>query len=604
MPKRAIVKPATAPAGRQIELEDDGTKFTLFIPDRWKSPASGEMTVIAHFHGAVWFAIDEHLRHGLNEPLICFALGEGSSVYGRPFKDRQRFGRVIALTEAELRRQGAPANARIVRVDVSSFSAGYGAVREIVQVPEYVKLIRRIVLADSMYAGWDPATTQPGATSRPARENIDPWVPFVSAAARGEKVFVFTHSEVPTPYANSAACAKAMIEIVGATIVPVERGSIPATLDPDFPLLYRADLNGFHVWGYGGVDAQAHMTHPRHIAEIWQILDDADSRAARPDEVRRGMSMRDPPEVRYRRYYDRLARQIEPDLRGDPERMDVYLRFFEREIVRDKRLFATDIQAAASGQSVTLTGVDEFSEQTASLSALLDTLGFKVSNHVKPMPTAALGPDPFAVVSADRTFIYSAPAKPREVLNESLRGEALYLLDFSPANEAYLCHASDGYVGWVAAADVHRVDRTRFTQVLTPSRSEDPRIESVIAAARARLGQPYVWGGRSEEGVDCSGLVQRAFASIGMHLPRDAEQQAIVGKLVATRWHRDGLRRGDVLFFLGRRGFVAHTAIYLGDDQFIEASDDSVKISSFSPSRPNFAKKHIEGFCFAKRFIE
>jgi cell wall-associated NlpC family hydrolase len=103
--------------------------------------------------------------------------------------------------------------------------------------------------------------------------------------------------------------------------------------------------------------------------------------------------------------------------------------------------------------------------------------------------------------------------------------------------------------------------------------------------------------------VDCSGLVQTAFASQGIHLPRDAEQQAIVGKLVATRWHRDGLRRGDVLFFMGRRGAVSHTAIYLGDDQYIEASG-SVKVSSFRAEDDGYSRSRDDNFCFAKRIIE
>ena len=97
--------------------------------------------------------------------------------------------------------------------------------------------------------------------------------------------------------------------------------------------------------------------------------------------------------------------------------------------------------------------------------------------------------------------------------------------------------------------------------------------------------------------------MQTAFASQGIHLPRDAEQQAIVGKLVATRWHRDALRRGDVLFFMGRRGTVSHTAIYLGNDEFIEASG-KVQVTSFNPSHPNYAKGRAEGFCFAKRIID
>jgi hypothetical protein len=49
---------------------------------------------------------------------------------------------------------------------------------------------------------------------------------------------------------------------------------LPATLDPDFPLIHRADLNGFHVWSYGGTDGQAHITHARHLADVWMAIDE------------------------------------------------------------------------------------------------------------------------------------------------------------------------------------------------------------------------------------------------------------------------------------------------------------------------------------------
>lgn len=45
-----------------------------------------------------------------------------------------------------------------------------------------------------------------------------------------------------------------------------------ATNDPEFPLRYRADAGHFHVWGYGGADAAAHTTHPRHLADVWLAL--------------------------------------------------------------------------------------------------------------------------------------------------------------------------------------------------------------------------------------------------------------------------------------------------------------------------------------------
>ncbi|MCS7033360.1 MAG: hypothetical protein NZ561_05110, partial [Phycisphaerae bacterium] len=264
MPRRAIAPPATLPAGSYRLLADGTVRYTLFLPYGYRVPQDGSVRLTVHFHTAPWFVIEEHLRRGLSEPLAIFALGEGSNTYRLPFEDPDRFDRILRQIERSLGPCSLGQPPRVNQVDITSFSAGYGAVRELVKQPRYVQLIRRIILADSLYAGWDPASTQPGATSRPAAENIDPWRGFVELAARGEKTFVLTHSMVPTRYASTHACAQALIEMIDAPVVEVRRGEIPATLDPDYPLLYRADLGRFHVWGYDGTDAGAHMTHARH----------------------------------------------------------------------------------------------------------------------------------------------------------------------------------------------------------------------------------------------------------------------------------------------------------------------------------------------------
>lgn len=89
----------------------------------------------------------------------------------------------------------------------------------------------------------------------------------------------------------------------------------------------------------------------------------------------------------------------------------------------------------------------------------------------------------------------------------------------------------------------------------------------VVASARKYLGVPYVWGGTDpQKGLDCSGLVQRAFADLGIDLPRVSYQQAAAGTQV------DGglanAQPGDVLAFGSP---VHHVAIYLGNNQMIEA---------------------------------
>lgn len=272
MNKRAIARSTNELRGVEVTLDDRGTNFTLFLPHGWTNAVSTNATLYVHFHGAPWFVIQEHERRGTKEPIAVFALGEGSSTYRAPFEDTNRFTRVLLAVEGELQKRGAT-NARIVAVDVSSFSAGYGAVRELVKQPASFASIRRIVLLDSMYGGLEPQ--QKGNTNRvPLAEHIEVWIPFAKAAMRGEKMFVLTHSQVPTSsYASSAESAGALRKRLGLKSENVSANSIPAAMDTDFPLQSRTDANGMHIWAYGGTDAQAHMTHARHLADVWQALD-------------------------------------------------------------------------------------------------------------------------------------------------------------------------------------------------------------------------------------------------------------------------------------------------------------------------------------------
>jgi hypothetical protein len=271
MPRRPIEPSTNTVEAERIELEDKGVKFTLFIPPGWTPTVNPTLTV--HFHTAVWFTIQEHLRRGGKGPLICFQLGEGSTIYRRAFEDTNRLGRVLRLVEGEMKQRGAPSQTSITALDVSSFSAGYGAVRELLKSPENLKLIQGIVLLDSMYAAYE-ARQDEAELRKPAREQIDVWVPFARSAIRGRKTFVFTYSAVPTDkYASSSECALALVAALGTAGGPVEPGSNAAAAAPDFPLRYRSDEGNFHVWGYGGEDASAHLTHVRHMADVWRALE-------------------------------------------------------------------------------------------------------------------------------------------------------------------------------------------------------------------------------------------------------------------------------------------------------------------------------------------
>jgi hypothetical protein len=266
------ITPATELQGKVVDMADKGLKYTLFIPKGWTAPADGDVVLTAHFHGAHWFTIQEHTARGLKGPLLNFDLGLGSEAYKQPFEDEKRFAGMLRAVEKELRKRGGR-EVRVSAVDISSFSAGYAAVRELLQVPEYFELIRRIVLLDSLYGAY-----KTGARGRivheAASEHIQPWVPFAEAAVKGQKTFLITYSDVPTPsYANSADTATTLVRTVGVSIQPVAANSNPASSEPDYPLTRRADLGHFHAWGYAGKDQKAHLTHARHLGEFWQALD-------------------------------------------------------------------------------------------------------------------------------------------------------------------------------------------------------------------------------------------------------------------------------------------------------------------------------------------
>ena len=117
--------------------------------------------------------------------------------------------------------------------------------------------------------------------------------------------------------------------------------------------------------------------------------------------------------------------------------------------------------------------------------------------------------------------------------------------------------------------------------VVGPAPSEAPppaRYGGVVGIAMQYLGTPYVWGGASPSGFDCSGFIMYVYAQLGISLPHNAAAQYGYGTPVS----RDQLQAGDLVFFNG----LGHNGIYIGGGQFIHSphTGDVVKISSLSDS--------------------
>jgi len=144
---------------------------------------------------------------------------------------------------------------------------------------------------------------------------------------------------------------------------------------------------------------------------------------------------------------------------------------------------------------------------------------------------------------------------------------------------------SDRSTGWLPAHYVSftgaRVDissikthdpGTSSTRTLRSSTTGDmsryAAASPVVANALKWIGTPYVWGGTSRRGVDCSGLVMNAYRACGVSLPRVSRDQAKVGRSVAT----EDLQAGDRLYFSASGRRIDHTGIYMGDGLFVHAS--------------------------------
>jgi cell wall-associated NlpC family hydrolase len=331
------------------------------------------------------------------------------------------------------------------------------------------------------------------------------------------------------------------------------------------------------------------------------------SATTRPPEIRRGVEMSGDREERAQQMWQRTLAKVEPTGHADVARLPAYLEFAKHEFVEDTRQFAFDVTGEPAGNhGVALRGFVEFPEQRQALEQFFQHLGLPVErNEVELLPAKALGERKFALVTAPHAFVYDKPMRSRrETLTECSAGDALYVLKEADGAQL-LCHAPDGYVGYVAADAVRRMGQSEFeaaAAAVSQHRAAD--VAKVIDAARTFLGTKYVWGGGTTNGVDCSGLVRGAYKAVQIDLPRDADQQSLVGRLVATRWHRGNLRPGDTLFFLGRRGTIHHTALYIGDDKYIEATEPVARISSFDPASPDYSEKRDKSFCFGKLILE
>ncbi len=204
----------------------------------------------------------------------------------------------------------------------------------------------------------------------------------------------------------------------------------------------------------------------------------------------------------------------------------------------------------------------------------------------------AFSRSPRVMVTSLLTLVREGPLADAPSVADLVVGDVLEATGQSGAWTAV--RLPDGRAGFVSRADAADYRAWKASRAITPRNIEE--------TARQFMGVPYLWGGTSARGFDCSGFVKIVFRLNGLELQRDADQQANQGTAVPLDDDLVQLRKGDVLFFGPRPGVtrVTHTGIYLGGKLVIHCSG-RVRLNSFDPASPLYNETLLRRLVKARR---
>ncbi len=336
----------------------------------------------------------------------------------------------------------------------------------------------------------------------------------------------------------------------------------------------------------------------------------------------------------------------------------------------DKRTALFDIVILEGPSDFTLTGESNLPNAIDSLKARLKADAIEFKDEIRMLPSEELEGKTHAVINISVANLRSDPKHSAELATQATLGTIVKVL--KKENSWYLIQTPDDYLAWVDAGGIELIEPENlenwsasekiiytntyghaYDSISTLSRVSDlvagnllklknvseafyevefpdgrpafvPKTEAdeytnwlsnltmeadaLVETSKTLMGVPYLWGGTSTKGVDCSGFTKTVYYLNGMIIPRDASQQVHTGKFIDSIANFDALEKGDLLFF-GRKATdtsmekVVHVGMWIGNNEFIHSSD-RVRISSVDADKANYDAYNVGRYLRSKRILK
>ncbi|MBN1818147.1 MAG: hypothetical protein JW828_12365 [Sedimentisphaerales bacterium] len=241
------------PSGRSIQLKDVlSTPVEVFIPQQVHG--SSQVDLLIHFHGVGY--VPAHAVSASKQAMnsVTVNLGSGSAVYETAFRDASTFPRLLESIRNTVS-DTTGTKTELAHIYLSSFSAGYGAVRAILK--NHLAKIDGICLLDGLHTDYVPSGRPLAQGGKLNEEKMIDFVRFAQLAKDGQKRFLIAHSEIfPGTYASTTETADYIL-----TAVKLQRHPVLQWGPGDMQMVSETRAGGLTILGFAGNTAPDHVDH-------------------------------------------------------------------------------------------------------------------------------------------------------------------------------------------------------------------------------------------------------------------------------------------------------------------------------------------------------